>query len=99
MPPAPPLDLGFRKRRISSVLRPPRQAAVSRMTIETPLLKILVALGIGLLIGIERERTNMASGGAAAAGLRTFSIAALIGASAALVDGAVVLPVVVAGVG
>jgi uncharacterized membrane protein (DUF4010 family) len=67
--------------------------------LDAPLLNVLVALGVGLLIGVERERTKRESGAVAAAGLRTFSIAALAGAAAALVDRAVVLPLTVAGVG
>lgn len=39
----------------------------------------LISLGVGLLIGLERERSN-----AQAAGLRTFSLVALIGTTSAL---------------
>jgi uncharacterized membrane protein (DUF4010 family) len=67
--------------------------------LDAPLLNVLVALGVGLLIGVERERTNLETGADAAAGLRTFSIAALIGAAAALVDRSTLVPIVVAGVG
>ena len=45
---------------------------------------ILVALGAGLLIGVERERRMKADKVAAAAGVRTFAITALFGVLAAL---------------
>ncbi|HWU01162.1 MAG TPA: MgtC/SapB family protein, partial [Novosphingobium sp.] len=48
---------------------------------------LLIALGIGLLIGAERERRKIERGKAdrpANAGLRTFTIAALLGAGAAM---------------
>lgn len=51
------------------------------MTIDNALwLNYAVALGIGLLIGAERERNNVASHSKAVAGIRTFTIAALLGA-------------------
>lgn len=51
-----------------------------------------VALGCGLLIGIERERRKGDGPGRAFAGLRTFAVACLAGAAAALtrIDGLVV---------
>ncbi|MDO8906381.1 DUF4010 domain-containing protein [Hydrogenophaga sp.] len=51
-----------------------------------------VALGCGLLVGIERERRKGDGPGRAFAGLRTFSVACLTGAAAALtqIDGVVV---------
>ena len=45
---------------------------------------ILVALGAGLLIGVERERRMQADKTPAAAGVRTFAITALFGVLAAL---------------
>lgn len=50
---------------------------------------ILVALGAGLLIGIERER-RMKDDSAAPAGVRTFAITALLGVLAALSDSQIV---------
>ena len=47
----------------------------------------MVALGIGLLIGVERERANREQAAPAAAGLRTFAISALAGAAAVLAGG------------
>jgi uncharacterized membrane protein (DUF4010 family) len=58
---------------------------------------ILVALGSGLIIGIERERSSDAKT-PAPAGVRTFAITALLGVFAALSDSAVLLGVVAAGV-
>src|SRR5262245_29926165 len=58
---------------------------------------ILVALGAGLLIGIERERAST-GGKPATAGVRTFAITALLGVFAALSGSAVLLGVVAAGV-
>lgn len=43
-------------------------------------LNLAVALGIGLLIGAERERNRNAGGDHSIAGIRTFAIAALLGA-------------------
>lgn len=42
-----------------------------------------VALGVGLLIGVDRERTKGSGPGRGAAGVRTFALAALLGATAA----------------
>lgn len=43
----------------------------------------LVAIGLGLLIGIERERSKGEGAGRASAGIRTFTLVALIGATGA----------------
>ena len=59
---------------------------------------ILVALGAGLLIGVERERHMEDDKIAAAAGIRTFAITALLGVLAALSDSNVVLGAVALGV-
>lgn len=48
---------------------------------------LAVALGVGLLIGMERERRKGQGDGRAAAGLRTFAVAALTGALAYLLPG------------
>ena len=47
------------------------------------ILGFLVALGVGLLIGLERERRKGSGPGRGAAGIRTFTIVALSGAVAA----------------
>ena len=44
------------------------------------ILSLAVALGIGLLIGTERERRKGTGPQRSAAGLRTFTLASLIGA-------------------
>ncbi len=57
------------------------------MVIEnTPWLNLAAALGIGLLIGAERERSKGTGPQRAAAGLRTFTIASLLGAISILFD-------------
>lgn len=49
-------------------------------------LNFAVALGIGLIIGAERERNNGAEKGNAVAGVRTFAIASLLGATSYMVN-------------
>lgn len=56
-----------------------------------PLLNMMVALGAGALIGLERERASGAS--EAVAGLRTFAVAALAGAVSAEIGGPMLLGV------
>ncbi|SCU75838.1 conserved membrane hypothetical protein [Cupriavidus necator] len=56
-----------------------------------------VALGIGLAIGLERERSQAADGVEAAAGLRTFALASLSGAACAMLPSGLVLPVMLLG--
>jgi uncharacterized membrane protein (DUF4010 family) len=62
------------------------------------LLNLAAALGIGLLIGAERERRKGGGPARAPAGIRTFTVASLAGAASVMVGGAVVLAVTVAGV-
>src|SRR6187455_859228 len=62
------------------------------------LLNLAAALGIGLLIGAERERRKGGGPARSPAGIRTFTIASLAGAASILVGGAVVLAVTVTGV-
>ncbi|MGV8931442.1 MAG: MgtC/SapB family protein [Luteimonas sp.] len=52
-----------------------------------PLAGLTVALGIGLLVGIERERNKGEGATRAAAGVRTFALVALTGAIAELLGG------------
>jgi uncharacterized membrane protein (DUF4010 family) len=54
---------------------------------------LAVALGIGLLVGIERERRKGDGDRRAAAGLRTFAIVALAGAVAQLLPIAALVPI------
>src|SRR5216683_1279833 len=61
-------------------------------------LGFLVALGIGLLIGIDRERKKGEGPTRQAAGLRTFTLAALLGAVAIAAGGELLLAAVALGV-
>lgn len=53
---------------------------------------LAVALGIGLLVGVERERRKGTGDHRAAAGLRTFTVAAMSGAMAQLVQAPGLVP-------
>jgi len=66
--------------------------------IDPMILSLAVALGIGLLIGIERERRKGTGPERAAAGLRTFTLASLTGAVSFITGGAVLLAVATAGI-
>lgn len=59
---------------------------------------IVVALGIGLLIGLERERRKGEGPGRSPAGLRTFAAASLAGAVSVMVGGKGLLALVTAGI-
>lgn len=61
-------------------------------------LRLAIALGIGLLIGIERERRKGEGPARSVAGIRTFAVAALLGAVSLLLGGEILLSVVVSGV-
>ena len=61
-------------------------------------LNLAVALGIGLLIGIDRERRKGTGPGRAPAGIRTFAITSLCGAIAVIAGGDLLLAVVTVGV-
>jgi uncharacterized membrane protein (DUF4010 family) len=62
------------------------------------LLSLAVALGIGLMIGAERERRKGSGPARAPAGVRTFAVTALLGALSVHLGGVVLLGVVAAGV-
>lgn len=62
------------------------------------ILSLAVALGIGLMIGTERERHKRAGAARGSAGIRAFTGASLCGAIAFMAGGAAVLAVVVAAV-
>ena len=62
------------------------------------LLNLVAALGIGLLIGAERERRKGGGPARAPAGIRTFTIASLAGAASVMAGGAGMLAVTVTGV-
>ncbi|MGB5473288.1 MAG: DUF4010 domain-containing protein [Gammaproteobacteria bacterium] len=62
-------------------------------------LALVEALGIGLLIGVEREQQAHRSGEQASAGVRTFTLASLVGALSILAGGVPLLAVAVVIVG
>ena len=62
------------------------------------ILSIGVALGVGLLIGVERERRKGDGPERAAAGVRTFAIAGLIGVLAMLTGSSVMVAIAGAGI-
>jgi len=64
--------------------------------LEYPEVKLAIALGLGLLIGAERERRKAEQKNGGAAGIRTFALVSLTGGLASLFDNVVVL--VMAGV-
>jgi hypothetical protein len=66
-------------------------------TVDAALISLSVALGVGLLIGVERERRKGDGPARAAAGVRTFAITALIGALAMLTGSIVVVGIAGAG--
>jgi uncharacterized membrane protein (DUF4010 family) len=69
------------------------------MTIMEPIvLNLAVALGIGLLIGVERERRKGSGPLRSPAGIRTFAIASLSGAVSFLAGGQTLLAVTTAGI-
>ena len=59
---------------------------------------LAIALGVGLLVGAERERRKQA-GRASAAGIRTFTVASLAGAASFIIGGVAMLSVVAATTG
>jgi uncharacterized membrane protein (DUF4010 family) len=61
-------------------------------------MRLAVALGIGLLIGIERERRKGEGPARAIAGIRSFALAALLGAVGMMLGGTLLLAVTAAGV-
>jgi uncharacterized membrane protein (DUF4010 family) len=68
------------------------------LIIESVILNLAVALGIGLLIGAERERRKGEGPSRSPAGIRTFTVTSLAGAISFIVGGAVLLAVATAGV-
>jgi uncharacterized membrane protein (DUF4010 family) len=74
-------------------------AAMPPLTDPSTLLGLCVALGIGLLIGAERERRKGSGPTRGAAGIRTFAVSALLGALGLLLGGGPLLAVVALAVG
>ena len=62
------------------------------------ILNLAVALGIGLLIGAERERRKGEGPSRSPAGIRTFTVASLAGAISLIVGGEVLFAIATAGV-
>jgi uncharacterized membrane protein (DUF4010 family) len=62
------------------------------------ILNLAVALGIGLLVGVERERRKGEGPSRSFAGLRTFAIASLVGAVSFMAGGTLLLATATAGV-
>ena len=58
-----------------------------------PLVRLAIAVGIGLLVGVERERRLGREQRSGAAGLRTFALTALLGGVAEQVGGETILAV------
>ncbi len=65
---------------------------------DIPILNLAVALGVGLLIGAERERRKQAQASPAAAGIRTFSVTTLAGAVSFVIGGPMLLATATAAV-
>jgi uncharacterized membrane protein YhiD involved in acid resistance len=62
------------------------------------ILNLVVALGIGLLIGAERERRKGEGPARSPAGIRTFTVASLAGAVSFIVGSETLLAIATAGV-
>lgn len=60
--------------------------------------KLMIALGIGLLIGAERERRKGKGPSRSAAGIRTFAVVSLLGAVSIMLGGEILLAVSAFGV-
>ena len=74
------------------------QEAEDILIIDPVILNLAVALGIGLLIGAERERRKGEGPSRSPAGIRTFTVTSLAGAISFIVGGEVLLAIATAGV-
>ena len=68
------------------------------LSLDSMVARIGVALGIGLLVGLERERRKGQGAKRMPAGLRTFALASLAGAIASIVGGGALLALITAGI-
>jgi uncharacterized membrane protein (DUF4010 family) len=68
------------------------------LSLDPVILNLAVALGIGLLIGAERERRKGEGPSRSPAGIRTFTVASLAGAISFIAGGEVLLAIATAGV-
>lgn len=66
--------------------------------VEPVMLNLVVALGIGLLIGAERERRKGEGPARSPAGIRTFTVTSLVGAISFMVGSGLLLAIATAGV-
>jgi uncharacterized membrane protein (DUF4010 family) len=66
--------------------------------VETPWVQLGAAIGIGLLIGLERERRKGEGPRRIPAGIRTFAVASTLGAAAVMVGGPLLLTAAALGV-
>ncbi|CAB3825912.1 hypothetical protein LMG26788_00514 [Achromobacter pulmonis] len=71
---------------------------VDIMDTQTPL-PFAIALGIGLLIGVERERRKRAGSARPAAGVRSFALTSLVGAVAMYLGGPLLVGLAAVGLG
>lgn len=71
---------------------------LSRLLIPEAVLPYVVAVGAGLLVGLERERSKARHGDASPAGIRTFTLTALLGAIAGGLESTFVATATVVGV-
>jgi uncharacterized membrane protein (DUF4010 family) len=69
----------------------------SSFNIDPAIMSLAVAIGIGLLVGTERERRKGEGPDRAAAGVRTFTLASLVGAVGFAIGDTVLLAVVIGG--
>lgn len=67
--------------------------------VDSPIFGLCIALGIGLLIGAGRERHKGSGPARGAAGIRTFTVVALLGATGMLLGGGLIMAVAVLSVG
>ena len=72
---------------------------VQSLTDQSTLLGLCVSLGMGLLVGAERERRKDTGSARRAAGIRTFVVCALLGSVSVILGGGLVLAVTVLMVG
>lgn len=68
------------------------------LIIDSMIMKLAVALGIGILIGAERERRKGEGPSRSPAGIRTFAVTSLAGATSFIVGGEALFAIVTAGV-
>jgi len=80
--------------RIPPILQSTEEIAIT----EPAILNLVVALGIGLLIGAERERRKGEGPARSPAGIRTFAVTSLVGAISFIVGSEALLAVAAAGV-